>query len=435
MNRLKYFLVLLFIVGLIASCGIPNRISKEAKSDFFSNPDFSPAHLGISVFDPASLKYLYNHQGEKLFIPASNTKLFSCYAAMKYLGDSIVAARYKVEDNTVILQASGDPTFLHADFKNQPLYNFLKQDWIQSIQVNTAFNSEPLGRGWAWDDYTAEYMAERDPFPIYGNVATFLFSGDTLRTIPQSLRQAIVGNPEPNQPWTIDRNLGGRFFSVITGRGTTAIQKNITMSMDKGAFAARYLTDTLHKQVSTTYEALSATESKKFYSQPVDSLLRIMMHRSDNFFAEQTLLMVSNEMLGIMNDRRITDSLLNSDLKGLPQKPKWVDGSGLSRYNLFSPQDFIWLLNKMKNEFGFERMKDILPTGGEGTLSSLYKNYTGRIYAKTGTLSNHVALSGYLITKKNRLLIFSVLANNQVAPAAGIRKSIEKFVTAIIDKY
>jgi D-alanyl-D-alanine carboxypeptidase/D-alanyl-D-alanine-endopeptidase (penicillin-binding protein 4) len=89
----------------------------------------------------------------------------------------------------------------------------------------------------------------------------------------------------------------------------------------------------------------------------------------------------------------------------------------------------------MEKEFGIERMKDILPTGGEGTLSSLYKNYTGRIFAKTGTLSNHVALSGYVFTKKNKMLIFSVLANNQLAASGNIRKAIEKFVTSLIEKY
>ena len=48
------------------------------------------AHIGISIFDPAANKYLYNYQGDKYFVPASNTKLPTCYAAMKYLGDSLV---------------------------------------------------------------------------------------------------------------------------------------------------------------------------------------------------------------------------------------------------------------------------------------------------------------------------------------------------------
>jgi D-alanyl-D-alanine carboxypeptidase/D-alanyl-D-alanine-endopeptidase (penicillin-binding protein 4) len=133
-----------------------------------------------------------------------------------------------------------------------------------------------------------------------------------------------------------------------------------------------------------------------------------MMHQSDNFFAEQILLMASNELLGYMNDEKIIDTILNADLRDVPQKPQWMDGSGLSRYNLFTPQSFVYILNKMKNEFGLERLKNILPTGGEGTLAAYYKKDAGFIFAKTGTLSNHCALSGFIITRKNRLLIFSV---------------------------
>ncbi len=159
------------------------------------------------------------------------------------------------------------------------------------------------------------------------------------------------------------------------------------------------------------------------------------MHRSDNFFAEQTLLMASNEKLGYMSDRKMIDTLLKIDLKDIPQKPRWVDGSGLSRYNLFTPKDFIYILQKLKNDFGFERIKVILPTGGTGTLSSLYKKDSGFIFAKTGTLSNHVALSGFLITKQNRLLIFSILAGNYTTAASPIRKAIEKFISNIRQRY
>ena len=171
------------------------------------------------------------------------------------------------------------------------------------------------------------------------------------------------------------------------------------------------------------------------HSQPSDSLFKPMMHRSDNFFAEQTLLMASNEHLGYMSDEKIIDTLLKTDLKDIPQKPKWVDGSGLSRYNLFTPQSFVYILNKTKNEFGWDRIKNILPTGGTGTLSSYYKKDSSFIYAKTGTLSNNCALSGYLITKKGKLLIFSVLANNYISGATPVRRAVEKFLLAIRENY
>jgi D-alanyl-D-alanine carboxypeptidase/D-alanyl-D-alanine-endopeptidase (penicillin-binding protein 4) len=129
------------------------------------------------------------------------------------------------------------------------------------------------------------------------------------------------------------------------------------------------------------------------------------------------------------------DTLLKSDLKDIPQRPRWVDGSGLSRYNLFSPQDFIYILQKLKNEFGLERLKVILPTGGTGTLSTLYKKDSGYIFAKTGTLSNHVALSGFLITKQGKILIFSVLPGNFIGSPTPVRKAIEKFLSNIRQHY
>ena len=81
-----------------------------------------------------------------------------------------------------------------------------------------------------------------------------------------------------------------------------------------------------------------------------------------------------------------------------------------------------------------ERLKNILPTGGQGTLKNYYKTQAGKIFAKTGTLSNHSALSGYIITKKGKLLIFSILAGNYTSTATPVKKAIEKFLTSVIEK-
>jgi D-alanyl-D-alanine carboxypeptidase/D-alanyl-D-alanine-endopeptidase (penicillin-binding protein 4) len=153
-----------------------------------------------------------------------------------------------------------------------------------------------------------------------------------------------------------------------------------------------------------------------------------MMYRSDNFFAEQTLLMVSRKQLGVMKDEIIIDTLLNGPLAGLPQKPNWVDGSGLSRFNLFTPRDFVFLLIKFKNEFGMDRMKRILPTGGKGTLKNYYRADSGYVFAKTGSLNGVLCLSGYIYSKKNHLLEFSILVNNHNGSGSAIRREIEGYV-------
>ena len=82
----------------------------------------------------------------------------------------------------------------------------------------------------------------------------------------------------------------------------------------------------------------------------------------------------------------------------------------------------------MKNEFGLERMKTILPTGGQGTLKNYYLIDSGYIFAKTGTLSNTCSISGYLITKKNKLLIFSILNNNYISNTTPVKRAVEKFL-------
>ncbi len=130
----------------------------------------------------------------------------------------------------------------------------------------------------------------------------------------------------------------------------------------------------------------------------------------------------------LINERSVIDTLLKYDFSGLPVKPVWTDGCGLSRYNLFSPSDFISILNKMRNEFGIEREKRIFPTGDSGTLKGYYIRDNGHIYAKTGSLTGVLSLSGYLYSKKNKLLIFSVLINNFNGNYTNARKKVERFI-------
>ncbi|MGL6266341.1 MAG: D-alanyl-D-alanine carboxypeptidase, partial [Chitinophagaceae bacterium] len=199
-------------------------------------------------------------------------------------------------------------------------------------------------------------------------------------------------------------------------------------------------TDTVHQNIIQLEDGSAALKKQspavnKVFSQATDSMLKPMMHRSDNFFAEQTLLMAGREMTGKFNEEEAINRLLETDLKGMPQRPRWVDGSGLSRYNLFTPKDFVWVLNKMNEEFGMDRIRTIFPSPGSGTLRSFNKEYANRIYAKTGTLTGIIALSGFVYTKKNHWLIFSILINNHRHQPAILRKKMEIFLQGIIDKY
>jgi serine-type D-Ala-D-Ala carboxypeptidase/endopeptidase (penicillin-binding protein 4) len=432
-------LLLLGSTALFFSCSSAHRIGRSAQKNLFQDPALSHAHLGISIYEPETNKYLYNYQGDKYFVPASNTKLPTCYAAMKHLGDSLEGLRVTEYSNEIIAEATGDPTLLHEDFSHQPVYDYFKTIAHKPLRFISNWQDKPLGSGWSWDDYDADYMAERSAFPVYGNVVTFSGRNKSVRTIPETFSGCVKEtNPDKGGFLTrVERSSYNNDFTLAAGGEKekkiqvpfiTSDSLNIALLLDSVHYTYRVV---LPAHTGSAYSINDIPKKYILHSQPTDSLLKLMMHRSDNFFAEQSLLMVSHRLLGVMSDALIIDTLLKTDFNDLPQKPRWADGSGLSRYNLFTPQDFVAILNKMQNEFGIERIKNILPTGNTGTLTNYYKAEQGLLFAKTGTLSGVVSLSGFLYTKKNKLLIFSILVNNQQGSASQVRRAVEKFVETV----
>ncbi len=435
------------LILIFSACGVAKKINRQADAILLKDSVISSGHIGISIYEPATEKYWYNLNATKYFTPASNTKLFSLYAGLKYLGDSLIAARYWTHQNNLFIVPAGDPTFLHPDFNKQPLLDLFNAE-KDTIFVSLKDTIPPYGQGWAWDDFDQGYVAERSMLPVFGNQLwlspkPLLIKGlpgkglsDTKHSIAA---QSLYIQPayftedilyQKNAPYARKQHENKFLVDSITGL------TKIPFISNNGITQLEILGDITHQTFkSFTRDLKPSEEFKVLKSQPTDSMLTPMMHNSDNFFAEQTLLMVSNEKLGFMNDAAIIDTILKKDLADIPQKPGWVDGSGLSRYNLFTPQSFIYLLNKMKNEFGLERLKIILPTGGTGTLKNYYVTDSSFIYAKTGSLSGCIALSGYLITRKNKLLIFSVLTNNFKGRATAVRRAVEKFISGVRRDY
>jgi len=448
LNR-KHFLIFCILNStffVLTSCSIQKQISKSATQLVLKDSSLRTAHVGISIYEPATNKYWYNYQGDHYFVPASNTKIPTCYAAMKYLGDSLVGVSEMENDTAIFFLPAADPTFLHPGFKNQPVLIYLQNANKKLYTTDTRWKTEALGSGWAWNDYNESYMAERSPMPVYGNLIKWIQDKTNnnepvfIYSIPE-VNWKVDFNIAQGNTFFVQRNIGENIYNISEGKDSIKAQ-SVPFATNGIKATLELLPDTIHKTVGLLplpelqKLLLNTTlHIKRIKSQPTDSLLKPMMHRSDNFFAEQTLLMVSNELLGVMNDEKIIDTLLKTDFKDLPQKPRWADGSGLSRYNLFTPQDFVAIFNKMKNEFGMDRLKNIFPTGNEGTLSNYYKTETGYIFAKTGTLSGVVSLSGFLYTKRNKLLIFSILVNNHNASATTIRRAVEKFIEGIRNQY
>jgi D-alanyl-D-alanine carboxypeptidase/D-alanyl-D-alanine-endopeptidase (penicillin-binding protein 4) len=441
-DSFTFYILIPITVGIIflisfASCSVSRQINKVAKQNIINKPDFTSAHIGICIYDPSKNKWLYNYNSDKYFIPASNIKIMTCYSAMKYLGDSLTGLRYVEQGDTIKIIPNGDPTLLHPDFAQQPVLSFLSHfDSTKIILINdNNFRDNSWGNGWAWNDYTEDYMVERSSMPIYGNVVSFEGTANTWSSFPSIKGQTIEDSVTKSNSYLtkIKRDISANTYKLYFN-GASEKKINVPFYTDSGEINAQLLQTIINAKIIRDTNSTPINFQKEYqiiHSQLTDSLLKIMMHRSDNFFAEQSLLMVSNEMLGVMNDEKIIDTLLKTDFKDMPQKPRWVDGSGLSRYNLFTPQDFVFVLNKLRSEFSWSRIATIFPTGGSGTLGNTYKNLQGKIYAKTGTLSNNAALSGYIITNKGKTLTFSILVGNHMASATTIREAIAEFLESV----
>ncbi len=444
MVRIGKATALVIAILQFTACSMQQKLQKAANQNILEAGNLSGAHIGIHVYDPASNASLFSYQSNKYFVPASNTKIVTCFAAMQYLGDSVLAAQIASTDSGMHVYASGDPTFLQPEYATHPLLNVLKT--TNKIYLHTpSFTAKPFGQGWSWDDYDASYMPSRSAFPMYGNVVRFAKNAGQLTVTPSFFKDSIKGiNANINKGFGVSRQMASNQFLVQPTAGNNTLEEIPYRT-------SNWTTAPLVLEASLLSEALGGTKvialdaagetnapatATKVYSRPLDSLLKPLMHRSDNFYAEQALLMVGKGLHQSFDDKKTIAYLLANDLSDLAQKPTWVDGSGLSRYNLFTPENFTSILHKMYKAYSFERLQNIFPTGGEagGTLSSNYKNLNGKIFAKTGTLSGQVALSGYLITKKGKTLIFSVLVNNHTTTASNVRKAVEQFIQVLYNK-
>ncbi len=426
-SKYIYIVVALFF---LSACSI-----QKAQKTLLQSASLKGAHVGIAVYNDSKQKWVDQYQSDHYFTPASNTKILATYVGLRYLGDSIPGWGVAENQDTLFLLPKGDPSFLHPDFLYQPILDLIRQTKKKVVvqYQNNADHFDVFGDGWAWNDYAEDYQPQRTRMPIYGNVVHFYNTNGTLQTRPSYFFKGIVGMEAGYQKqWT--RKQIGNFFYTTDQKNTA---KYFQVPFDANYYNANVPVSLLNDTLSTSidiqnisYPILATAHTIK--TVPTDSLLKIMMRRSDNFFAEQVLLMSSEQALGKMDDGRFIDSVLKSDFADLPQKMRWADGSGLSRYNLNTPQNYVAILKKMQDQFGEARVTNIFEKGGEGTLGSYYKNFPGELHAKTGSLGGQIALSGFIFTQKKQKLYFSVLVSNHMSPSsAGVRKAVEAYLIEV----
>ena len=112
----------------------------------------------------------------------------------------------------------------------------------------------------------------------------------------------------------------------------------------------------------------------------------------------------------------------------------FFDGSGLSAHDLVAPRATAKLLQYATTQPWFPQWRASLPIGGEdGSLASRFPKppLKDHVFAKTGTLSEARALSGYLDCASGQTVIFSIMVNNHPPGSSADRETMDKIVAAI----
>jgi serine-type D-Ala-D-Ala carboxypeptidase/endopeptidase (penicillin-binding protein 4) len=469
--RIIFSLILFSITAypqdtLIKRSASPVDVLWTQLDDIFNDINFSNANWGVVIQSLKTGEYFYKRNEDKLFIPASNLKLFTSAAGLISLGDDFVyetsVFTYGDVDGSVlrgdlIIQGSGDPTFSGRFYQGDMFSVFNK--WADSlldmgideisgniIGDDNSFEEKGLGSGWEWDYESYWFAAPSGALSFNDNCVDITVMYDS--TIQQSLVKVspntryvtVLNNVEAvpaDSQTNIDvyRERGTNIISVFgtirAGRDTVKTfctvnnptQYTMVVLKDvlerKGITVRGYPMDIDDITATLDYNRMNRLFTHN--SVPLRDIIKVINKNSQNFFAEQLLKTIGLEINNYGSYENAVEGckLIFEDIGINPESMVIVDGSGLSRLNLVTPKQITALLSYMYNSSFYVPFYNSLPIAGvDGTLAHRLKNTQaeGRIRAKTGYLGFARSLSGYAITADNEPLVFSMIVNNFNVP-------------------
>jgi D-alanyl-D-alanine carboxypeptidase/D-alanyl-D-alanine-endopeptidase (penicillin-binding protein 4) len=446
--------------------------------------------VGILAVDAESGRTLYARNAHRAFVPASNQKILVTAAALELLGAehrfrtevwATGSASSGVLDGDLVVVASGDPSFSDRYWPSgqaaleaiaDSLYAAGLRHVTGSVFVDvSAWDSTSVGPTWEVEDLRFAYGATGGAFAIeegeidvvvkagpavgspahveWSPVGTADFVHSRIRTtqpdstlrvrsdyLPESRRLVLEGNV----PWGVTDTL--RFAARDPVRQAAAALHTALLSagiaVEHGWEVKWTRGERLGRGCMTGTLSLcgSAGPLAVFESPPLTELVTGILGPSQNWMTEQLVRALGARLgeggsweqgmsvvRGYLVDRVGVDSL---DLS-------LRDGSGLSAYNLVTPRAVVRTLAAMRRHPAADAFRSAMAEPGEedSTLERRLLDLEGRLFAKTGSISNVNSLSGYLVRANGQHVIFSILTNGSGLPASRIRAAIDEIVVIL----
>ena len=484
-------LIAVILINFLIGCSAQRILSKEeffnrtvTEIDSLFNADmFRHAHWGVLIKSLDTGNEWYEKNSQKVFMPASNEKIITTSAALLNLGpefrfETRVSYRGEIKDSILdgdlVVWGNGDPT-MYTRFYDDPRDVFYKwADILDSIGIKSitgniigddnAFDDRPLGYGWSYGGLDSWYSAEVGALQLNENYIDFTIvppdtGKDSVLVIPNlpSGYYKVINNIEVadtgRNRLKYERKSGENiiYFSGKVRSGSKEFEVSPTIT-NPTLFYVTVLYEVLEeKGISIEGKPVDVDSIESWdqdadkdslliqhFSPELSEILKFLMKKSQNLYAETMVRVLGWKYEGLgsfRNGRKIVDSTL-AGFGVTEDSYRYMDGSGLSRYDYVSPETLVKVLEGMyKSEY-----KDIwlntFPIGGvDGTLEERFINNSaqGIVRAKTGTISNVRGLSGYVKTLAGENIVFSFLINGNLLSSRDTEKITDRAVELIAE--
>ena len=472
----KKILIILLLTSLNLSAQsnvkkLQREITKVINDTFFVH-----TQIAISVYDLKENKQLYHHNDKLLLYPASNMKLLTTAAALTYLGEDYIfqTSLYHtgiINSDTLygdLYVAGGfDPEFSTSDLDS--MIQSVKSLGIKYITGNLyadIFLKDSLywGKGWMWDDDPDPTQPRLSSLNINDNSIEIYVEGTNVGSpgkvilTPETNYVEVVNNsitvsPSEKTDLKITRDwVNGTNKIIIDGKVRSGVVTDSSVQKEKLNLINPYfyfltlLREHLANQginVNGENKIAHLPENSVYlasFNRGIDSVIVHQNKESNNMYAEMLLYALALNDSGVPALAKNGIQALKNLIKLLNLNPGnyyIADGSGVSRYNLLSTELLSNLLKYMYHSHYYYLYYNSLPIAGiDGTLKKrmINSSATGKVRAKTGTLEGVSALSGYVRTRSNSLLTFSVMIQNYVGKSTVARNYLDR-ICEILAEY
>jgi D-alanyl-D-alanine carboxypeptidase/D-alanyl-D-alanine-endopeptidase (penicillin-binding protein 4) len=482
-------LAILGMLALAAGCGTPapavapstppiegvRRLHRYI-DNLLAAPALERATWGISIRSLARAEVVYANGAGTLLMPASAMKIITLAAAADRLGwdytyeTRLLAAgaiEHGVLAGDLVVVGSGDPTLDDWDGLATRLFH----EWALRLQAagvrsiggriigdDNRFDDDPLGSGWAWDDLDRSFAAGVGAIQFNQNTAQLVVApGDAIGS-PAALAVSPAGSGLDVRS-QVTTTAPGVAASLLTRRaagsatleargsvplGTAPFVRNVSAVNPTMYFLTRLRTVLVEAGIEVGGPAVdiddiadaprsdSAAVLVSHQSPTLAAIAVTMMKNSQNLYAETLLRSAAEpDQPRTVEAGRLAVRALLDRWRLPPFSAVVADGSGLSRYNLTTPDALVDVLAHYSGDDSFVAA---LPVAGiDGTLARRMKGTAAEANAraKTGTFSNARALAGYVRTAEGEPLAFAIIANNFGIVADTVENTMDGIVVAL----